>query len=145
MAGEQPEGAGWYGDTEANRKKGARHTRGDDHPELESEPPGDKEPPAVRFHVTIEAHDSIVLDADRRLRELIGGQLQKIMGSGRVGDAGLLGNKRGACFLVDIDAPEKLYDLFGPEVYGSFTVDSQPVIPVEKAEEIFRSWASGGR
>jgi hypothetical protein len=46
---------------------------------------------------------------------------------------------------VDIDAPEELYELFGPEIYGSFAVDAQPVTPVEKIGVIFRRWASEGR
>lgn len=99
----------------------------------------------MRFHVTIEAYDNVVLDGDKRLRELVGPQLQKVMESGRVREAGLLGSKRGAFFLIDIDAPEELYGLFGPEVYGSFAVDSQPVVSIEKAEKLFQRWASEGR
>jgi hypothetical protein len=85
------------------------------------------------FHVSVEAYGNIVLDADKRLREMVGPQLQKVMESGKVREAGILASKRGGFFLVDIDAPEELYELFGPEVYGSFAVDAQPVVPVEKA------------
>jgi hypothetical protein len=46
---------------------------------------------------------------------------------------------------VDIDAPEELYELFGPEIYGNFAVDAQPVTPMERLGEIFQSWASEGR
>jgi hypothetical protein len=79
------------------------------------------------------------------LRELVGPHLPNVVGSRKVREAGLLASKRGGFFLVDIDAPEELYELFGPEIYGSFAVDAQPVIPMEKAGQIFRQWAEAGR
>ena len=85
------------------------------------------------------------MDGDKRLRELVGPHLPNIMASGKVREAGLLASKRGAFFLVNIDAPEELYELFGPEVYGNYAVDAQPVVPIEKAGGIFQSWAAEGR
>jgi hypothetical protein len=67
------------------------------------------------------------------------------MESGKVREAGLLGSKRGGFFLVDIDTPEELYDLFGPEVYDTCRVEAQPVIPIEAAGQIFQQWAGAGR
>ena len=104
-----------------------------------------KEEPEVLFHVTIEVFNDVVLDGDKRLREMVGPHLPNFMSSGKVREAGILANKRGGSFLVDIDAPEELYELIGPEVYGSFAVDAQPVVPIEKAGEIFQSWADEGR
>jgi hypothetical protein len=46
---------------------------------------------------------------------------------------------------VDIDAPEELYELFGPEIYSQFAVEAHPVVSVEKAGEIFQRWAAQGR
>jgi hypothetical protein len=97
------------------------------------------------FHVSIEAYHDIVLDDDKRLREMVGPQLQKVMESGKVREAGILSRNRGGFFLVDIDAPEELQELFGPEVYGNFAVDAQPVTPVEKLGELFQRWAAEGR
>jgi hypothetical protein len=97
------------------------------------------------FHVSIEVYPTVVLDGEPRLREIIGPQLQKVMESGKVREGGSLSSKRGAFFLVDIDAPEELYELFGPEIYGNFTVDAQPVTPMEKLGEIFQRWATEGR
>ena len=104
-----------------------------------------KEELGMLFHVTIEVYPTVVLDGDKRSREVAGPQMQNIMGSGKVREAGVLSSKRALFFLVDIDAPEELYDLFGPEIYGSFAVDAQPVTPVEKIGEIFQRWASEGR
>jgi hypothetical protein len=47
--------------------------------------------------------------------------------------------------LVDIDTPEELYELFGPEVYDTCRVDAQPVTSIEKAGEMFQRWASEDR
>jgi len=63
----------------------------------------------------------------------------------KVQESGLLSSKRGGFFLVDIDRPEELYELFGPEFYDTCRVDAQPVTPLEKAGELFQKWASEGR
>jgi len=97
------------------------------------------------FHVTIEVHDAIVLDADKRLREVLGPQMQHLMESGKVQASGIFGGRRGGFFLVDVDQVEELYELFGPEVYGNFAMEVQPVMPVEKLGELFQKWATEGR
>ena len=97
------------------------------------------------FHVTMEVYPTVFLDDDKRSREVVGPQLQNIMGSGKVREAGLLAGKRALFFLVDIDAPEELYELFGPEIYSQFAVEALPVVSVEKAGEIFQRWAAQGR
>ena len=97
------------------------------------------------FHVTMEVYPTVFLDDDKRSREVVGPQLQNIMGSGKVREAGLLAGKRAVFFLVDIDAPEELYGLFGPEIYSQFAVEAHPVVSVEKAGEIFQRWAAQGR
>jgi hypothetical protein len=85
------------------------------------------------------------LDGDKRFRDMFGPRLPRIMESGKVREAGLLSSKRGAFFLIDIDAPGELYELFGPEVYGSCAVDAQPGTLIETAGEIFQQWAEEGR
>ena len=91
-------------------------------------------------------YEDIVLPEARTMRnEWIGPQLQKIMQSGKVRESGLLSSKRGGFFLADIDAPEELYELFGPEFYDTCRVDAQPVTSIEKAGEMFERWASEGR
>ena len=47
------------------------------------------------FHVTMEVYPTVFLDDDKRSREVVGPQLQNIMGSGKVREAGLLAGKRG--------------------------------------------------
>jgi hypothetical protein len=98
------------------------------------------------FHVTFEVYEHIVLPEARTMRnEWLGPQMQKIMESGKVRESGLLSGKRGGFFLVNIDTPEELYELFGPEFYDTCRVDAQPVTSTEKAGEMFQRWGSEGR
>lgn len=97
------------------------------------------------FHVTIEVHEAIVLDDDKRLREVLGPQLQKILESGKAEASGFLTGKRGGFFLLNIDEPAELYELLGPETYSTCRVEAQPVAPIDKGGEIFQKWAAEGR
>jgi hypothetical protein len=99
----------------------------------------------MQFLITMEVHDTIVLEDDRRLRDVLGPQLQKVMESGRVQASGFLGGKRGAFFLMGIDDPEEFYGLFGPETYGTCKLDAHPVIPLDKGGRLFQQWAEEGR
>ena len=60
------------------------------------------------FHVTWETYPTVVLDDEKRLREAVGPQLQRLMQSEKVREAGILSGQRAGFFLVDIDAPEEL-------------------------------------
>lgn len=99
----------------------------------------------MQFLVTMEVHDAIVLEGDRRLREVLGPQIQHVAESGRIQASGFLGGKRGAFFLIDIDAPEEFYGLFGPETYSTCRLEAHPVIPLEKGGRLFQQWAEEGR
>ena len=99
----------------------------------------------MRFHVTTEVRDTIVLDDDRRMREMLGSHFQRVLQSDKVKDSGLLCGKRGGFFIVEVDAPEELVALFGPEIYANFETDVQPVAPMERIGELFQQWANEGR
>lgn len=100
----------------------------------------------MRFLVEIEAYESVTgREADRQLRDTVGPQLQQVMGTGKVSEAGFLTDRRGAFFLIDIHSGEELYALFGPEVYGRFRVRASPVAALEKGAELFQQWAQEGR
>jgi hypothetical protein len=99
----------------------------------------------MRFHVTTEVRDTIVLDDDKRMREVLGPHFQRIMESGKVQDSGLLCGKRGIFFIVEVDAPEELLELLGPEIYANFETDVQPIAPMERIGELFQQWAAAGR
>ncbi len=99
----------------------------------------------MQLLVTVVVHDTIVLEEDKRLRQLVGPRVQQITGSGKVKASGIFTNNRGGFFLMDVDAIEELYDLLGPEFYANFTVEVQPILPVEKLGELFQKWAAEGR
>src|SRR5919202_1917617 len=99
----------------------------------------------MRFHVTMEVRDTIVLDDDKRMRAFLGPHLQRIVQSDKVQESGLLCGKRGGFFIVDIDAPEELFELLGPEIYTNFETDVQPLAPLERIGELFQQWATEDR
>jgi hypothetical protein len=99
----------------------------------------------MRFHITTEVRDTIVLDDDKRLREFLGPHFQRILQSEKVKDSGLLAGKRAVFFIVEVDAPEELQELLGPEIYANFETDVQPVGSMERIGELFQQWAAEGR
>ncbi len=99
----------------------------------------------MRFHVTTEVRDTIVLDDDKRMREMLGEHFQRVLASDKVQDSGLMCGKRGGFFIVDVDAPEELFELLGPEIYANFETDVQPLAPMERIGELFQQWATEGR
>jgi hypothetical protein len=97
------------------------------------------------YHVTWEVSPTVVLDDDKRVREAVGPQLQRLMQSDKVREAGVLTGKRGGFFLVDIESPEDIYELFGPEIYANFKLEVHPVTPLEKIGKILQRWSTEGR
>ena len=81
------------------------------------------------FHLTWETYP-VVLDDEKRLREAVGPQLQRLMHSEKVREAGILSGQRAGFFLLDdIDAPEEIYELFGPEILANFKLEVHPLRP----------------
>jgi hypothetical protein len=99
----------------------------------------------MRFLVTQVVRDTIVLDDDKRMRAFLGPHFQRILQSDKVKDSGLMCGKRGGFFIVEVDAPEELYELLGPEIYANFETDVQPLAPMERIGELFQEWAAEGR
>jgi hypothetical protein len=98
------------------------------------------------FHLTFETNENIVWPEAKTVRnELLGPQIQKIMESGKVREAGLLLGKRGGFFLVDVDNLDELFTLFGPELYDTSRVEAHPVISMEAAGQMFGRWAEEDR
>ncbi len=83
------------------------------------------------FHVSWEVYPTVVLDDDKRVRDAVGPQLQRLMQSDKVRQAGIFSGKRAGFFLVDIDSPEEIYELFGPEIFANFKLEVHPVTPLE--------------
>lgn len=100
----------------------------------------------MRFLVQAQIFDTLAgQEADRQLRSVVGPQIQRVMESGKVKEAGFLTDRRGAFFVVDIDEAEELYELFGPEIFGHGRLEVSPVAPIERVGEIFEQWGQEGR
>jgi|SRR5215216_5923406 len=97
------------------------------------------------YHVTWEIYPTVVLDDDKRVREAVGPQLQRLMQSDKVRQAGAITGKWAGFFLVDIDAPEEIYELLGPEILANFKLEAHPVTPLDKIGELLQRWATEGR
>ena len=97
------------------------------------------------FHVSWETYPTAILDDDKRVRDAVGPQLQRLMQSDKVREAGILTGKRAGYFLVDIDAPEEIYEVFGPEILANFKLEAHPVTPLDKIGQLFQRWATEGR
>jgi hypothetical protein len=46
---------------------------------------------------------------------------------------------------VDVDNPEELFTLFGPEFYDTCRVEAPPVMSMEVAGQMFGQWAEENR
>lgn len=98
------------------------------------------------FLVQIKVFETVTgMEADKQVRQTVGTQLEHLVRSGKVKASGLLGGVRGGFLLMEINAPEDLYSLLGPEIYGYCQVDAHPVIPVQVAGELFQQWTREGR
>src|SRR5688500_17346490 len=99
----------------------------------------------MRFHITTTVRDTVVLDDDKRMREILGPHFQRVQQSEKVIDSGGLCGRRSAYFIVDVNAPEELLALLGPEIYANFETDVQPVAPMERIGDLFQQWATESR
>jgi len=99
----------------------------------------------MQFHVAITIHDALVLDQDRRLRQVLGPQIGKVLASGKVQGGSFLAGVRGGFFLLEVDSPDELYTLLGPEIYSTCRVEAHPTIPFERGAAIFQQWEAEGR
>lgn len=97
----------------------------------------------MRFFVTFEVFETITGEADvKRAREAAGKHIQHIQNSGKLVEGGMLGDRRGGFFILDLDKPIELYDLLG-DMFDMCRFESHPVLSFEDLAEFFRKEASG--
>jgi hypothetical protein len=100
----------------------------------------------MRFLVQIEAFDTLAgSEADKEIRATVGPYIQRMVEAGKIQETGFLTDRRGGFFLIDVDAAEEIYEIFGPETFGRFHVQVSPVAPPEKVGQIFQQWAQEDR
>ena len=82
--------------------------------------------------------DTIFKDEDVRVaRERIVKAIRKVRDSGKLVDAGVFADARGAYIVAEIDSPEEMRELLS-ELLDRFHVESHPVISLEKLEDYFK-------
>ncbi len=79
-----------------------------------------------------------------RVRQVVGGQMQRIQESGKVKMLRIFSDARGGIALLDIDSSEELFDLLGAPIIDHFHVETHPMITVEKLAEFFERDAAAG-
>ncbi|MEI6501595.1 MAG: hypothetical protein WCP21_11305 [Armatimonadota bacterium] len=89
------------------------------------------------FLVTAEARDSIVGAEVPRLRAGVETAVKRISASGRMQAGGILGARRAAFFLLEIDSAEELLTLLGGEIIDNMQVESSPVVSFEDIGKFF--------
>jgi len=95
-----------------------------------------KEAEQMRFFVKINVLDTIVGEKDSQVRHAIKERLGVISESGRLVDGGALAGHRAAYFIVNIDKPAEIYDLFAP-LLPFVTTEVSPVVPFDELGKIF--------
>jgi muconolactone delta-isomerase len=79
-----------------------------------------------------------------RVRQVAGGQMQRIQESGKVKLLRIFSDARGGIALLDVDSSEELFDLLGAPILDHAHVETHPVVPVEKLAELFERDAAAG-
>lgn len=92
----------------------------------------------MRILVTLEVFDTIVGDAEeRRVREAVGGGLQKAEASDKVTESGVYADARGGFLLVNVDSGAELQDLLGPGILQNCHVETHPIVSAEELGAYF--------
>ena len=79
-----------------------------------------------------------------RVRQVVGGQLQRIQESGKAKLLRVFSDARGGIALLDVDSPEELFDLLGAPIFDHFRVETHPMTTVEHLAEFFERDAAAG-
>ena len=98
----------------------------------------------MRFLLTFKVFDSIFRDEDvASIRQAVGAQLGKVHQSGKLVEGGMLADRRGGFFLVDVSESSEIYELLGGVIYDHCDVEVTPVISFEALADFFEKEASG--
>jgi muconolactone delta-isomerase len=92
----------------------------------------------MKFLVIAEARDSIVGDAVRQLRANVATAIQRITASGKLLAGGILGGRRMAFLLLELDSADDLLELLGSELIDSMQCEVYPVISFERIGQFFQ-------
>ena len=98
----------------------------------------------MQFFIRFEVFDTITDDEEiASLHQAIGGQIEKILGSGKVTASGIFADARAGFFLMDIDGAEDIFELLGTAFIDHCRLETHPVISLEQSGEFFKKEAGG--
>lgn len=92
----------------------------------------------MQFLVLAEVRDSIVGDAVPRLRQEVATAIQRITASGKLQAGGILGGRREAFCLLDVDNMAELTELLGGEIIDNMQVEVYPILAFEDLAKFFQ-------
>lgn len=90
------------------------------------------------FLVLTEARDSIVGHAAvTQLRTDVGAAIKRVTASGKMQAGGILGGKRGAFMLLEMEKATDVLELLGGEIIDNMKVDVYPIVSFEEIGQFF--------
>ena len=91
----------------------------------------------MQLFIELEVFDTIIKDDDiKRVRDVFGKQMQKMIDSGKMVANGFFAGKRGGYIILNVDSTEEAVKLLGIMIeYFNFKI--YPVMPLDKVPELF--------
>lgn len=99
----------------------------------------------MRFLVLWQFMDSVTQETTRYMRQTFGEGMATVLQSPRVQDAGIYADAGGGYLVVNVETPEDLLAILGPEIIDNCRVESHPIVSTEAAGALYRQWAEQGR
>lgn len=90
------------------------------------------------FLVLTEARDSIVgHEAVSQLRADVAAAIKRVTASGKMKAGGILGGKRSAFMLLEVEKAPDILELLGGEIIDSMSVEVYPIVSFEEIGQFF--------
>ncbi len=92
----------------------------------------------MRILVKAEAFDTITSDADVvRLREAVGKQIKKIVGSGKLEFGCVTADARMPILVLNVDSVSEVMDLLGNALIDHFKIETHPIMSLDELGDYF--------
>ena len=98
----------------------------------------------MRIFVKAEAFETIISDEEvTRLRDAVGRQIKKIMGSGKLELGWVAADARSPMFIFNVDSAAELRDLLGGVILDHCKVETHPITSFEELGKFFAEHPPG--
>lgn len=91
----------------------------------------------MMFLVLAEARDSIVGEAVVRLRADVAAAIKRVTESGKMKAGGILGGRRMAFMLLEVETANDILELLGGEIIDNMRTDVYPIVSFEELGAFF--------